>query len=76
MDEDFKSIKERKNLSSNGFLDVTILINSNGDLHDRPVLTYVGLPVIENDEFNSALKKKLIKQQELFLLIIKNSRII
>ena len=42
VDEDAKSIKERKNLSSNGFLDVTILINSNGNLHDRPILTFVG----------------------------------
>ena len=66
VDEDSKSIKERKNLSSNGFLDVTILINSNGDLHDRPVLTYVGLPVIENDEFKFGLEEEIDKTARTF----------
>ena len=66
VDEDSKSIKERKNLSSNGFLDVTILINSNGDLHDRPVLTFVGLPVIENDEFKFGLEEEIDKTARTF----------
>jgi len=68
VDEDFKSIKERKNLSSNGFLDVTILINSNGNLHNKPILTFVGLPVIENDEFKFGLEEEIDKTAKTFSL--------
>ena len=53
-------------LSSNGFLDVTILINSNGDLHHRPILTFVGLPVIENEEFKYGLEEEIDKTIEAF----------
>ncbi len=59
VDEDSKSIKERKNLSSNGFLDVTILINSKGNIHDKPILTFIGLPVIESDDFKYGLEEAI-----------------
>ena len=68
VDEDAKSIKERKNLSSNGFLDVTILINSNGNLHDRPILTFVGLPVLESHEFKFGLEEEIDKTARTFSL--------
>ena len=68
VDEDAKSIKERKNLSSNGFLDVTILINSNGDVHDRPILTLIGLPIIENEEFKYGLEEQIDKTAKTFSL--------
>ncbi len=68
VDEDAKSIKERKNLSSNGFMDVTILINSNGNIHDRPILTFVGLPVIENDDFKFGLEQVIDKTARTFSL--------
>ena len=50
------------------FLDVTILINSNGNLHDRPILTFVGLPVIENDEFKFGLEEEIDKTARTFSL--------
>ena len=68
VDEDAKSIKERKNLSANGFLDVTILINSKGNVHDRPILTFVGLPVIQNDEFKYGLEEEIDKTARTFSL--------
>ena len=43
--EDSKSIKERKNLSLNGSLDVTILVNNEGNIYDTPVITAKGLPI-------------------------------
>ena len=68
VDEDAKSIKERKNLSANGILDVTILINSKGNVHDRPILTFVGLPVIQNDEFKYGLEEEIDKTARTFSL--------
>ena len=68
VDEDAKSIKERKNLSSNGFLDVTILIDSKGNIHDRPILTFIGLPIIENEEFKFGLEDEIDKTLRTFSL--------
>ena len=72
---DAQSIKERKNLSSYGFLDVTILINSDGSLHDKPILTYVGLPVIENDDFKYGLEEEISKTTKTFSLNNKKQQI-
>ena len=47
VDEDSSSIKERKNLSNNGYMEVTILVTPKGNIHKRPILSFKGLPVIE-----------------------------
>ena len=75
VEEDAQSIKERKNLSSYGFLDVTILINSDGRIHDKPILTYVGLPVIENDDFKFGLEEEISKTTKTFSLNNKKQQI-
>ena len=75
VEEDAQSIKERKNLSSYGFLDVTILINSDGRIHDKPILTYVGLPVIENDDFKFGLEDEIGKTTKTFSLNNKKQQI-
>ena len=75
VEEDAQSIKERKNLSSYGFLDVTILINSDGRIHDKPILTYVGLPVIENDDFKYGLEEEISKTTKTFSLNNKKQQI-
>jgi len=59
VDEDFKSIKERKNLSSNGYMEVTILITSKGNIHKQPILSFIGLPIINDDEFTHGLEEKI-----------------
>ncbi len=51
VDEDSQSIKDRKNLSANGYMEVTILISQKGNIHKRPVLTFRGIPVYDVDEF-------------------------
>ena len=51
VEEDSKSIKERKNYSNNGYIEVTILITPKGNIHKRPILSYKGLPVVDNDDF-------------------------
>ena len=46
--EDSKSIKERKNLSSNGYMEITILVTPKGNIHKRPILSFKGLPIMYN----------------------------
>ena len=59
--EDSQSIKERKNLSSNGYLEVTLLITSKGNIHDNPILSFRGLPIYEEDEFTYGLENVIEK---------------
>ena len=56
VEEDAKSIKERKNIASNGFVEITILITPKGNIHDKPSITIKGLPVNENDDFLGGLE--------------------
>ena len=51
VEEDSQSIKERKNVSTNGFVETTILITPKGNIHNRPLLTFRGLPIFEKEEF-------------------------
>ena len=45
VEEDAKSIKERKNLSTNGLIEATLVITPNGNIHNKPLLTFRGLPI-------------------------------
>jgi len=47
--EDSSSIKERKNLSVNGYLEVTLLVNNNGKMK-KPIISFKGIPVDEINE--------------------------
>jgi ribonuclease J len=47
--EDSNSIKERRNLAINGYLEVTLPIGSNGKIR-KPVISFKGLPVDDLDE--------------------------
>jgi len=49
--EDSQSIKDRKNLSANGYIEVTILISPKGNIHKRPILTFKGIPINDDEEF-------------------------
>ena len=51
-----KSIKERRNLASNGFLNITIVIGNKGEILESPVIYFKGLPIIENEKFRDNLK--------------------
>ncbi len=59
VEEDSKSIKERKNLSSNGYLEVTILVTPKGNIHKQPILSFKGLPIIDNEQFISGLEEEI-----------------
>ncbi len=49
VETDSKSIKDRKNLSINGYLEITIIISSNGSVK-KPVISYKGIPQRDEDE--------------------------
>ncbi len=72
VEEDAQSIKERKNLSSNGFLEVTILITPKGNIHNKPLLTLRGLPIYEKEEFIVSLEEEIEKTVRTFSLTNKN----
>ncbi len=68
VEEDSQSIKERKNISVNGFLEVTILITPKGNIHNKPIFSYKGLPIYENSEFNDGLEEEIDKTTRSFSL--------
>ena len=66
--EDSRSIKERRNISSNGFLEATIMITPKGNIHNKPLVTFRGLPVYENDEFIYGLEEEIERTVKTFSL--------
>tara|TARA_B100001250_G_scaffold39754_1_gene31617 strand:- start:1935 stop:3593 length:1659 start_codon:yes stop_codon:yes gene_type:complete len=72
VEEDAQSIKERKNISVNGFIEATILITPKGNIHDRPLLTFKGLPIYKKDEFIYGLEEEIEKTVKTFSLNNKN----
>ena len=68
VDEDSQSIKDRRNLSSNGYLEITIMITPKGNIHKSPITSFKGLPVYEKDEFIYGLEDKIEKTTRSFKL--------
>ena len=60
--EDSKSIKERKNLSFNGLLEITIIVNEKGNVK-KPFISLIGLPVSEESkmDFQMDLEHEIYK---------------
>ncbi len=75
VEEDSKSIKERKNLSANGFIEATILITPKGNIHNRPLITFRGLPIYEKEEFQNGLEDEIDKTVKTFSLNNKKQEI-
>ena len=68
VEEDSQSIKDRKNLSTNGYLEITILITPKGNIHNSPITTFRGLPVHEKEEFIYGLEDEIEKTTKSFKL--------
>ena len=75
VEEDAQSIKERKNLSANGFVEATILITPKGNIHNKPLLTFRGLPIYEKEEFQYGLEEEIEKTTKTFSLNNKKQEI-
>ena len=71
--EDSQSVKERINISFNGFLEITILIDGKGSLAKKPIISYKGIPNNEEDsDFIFDLEDKIRNVCKTFSL--KNSK--
>ncbi len=74
VEEDSRSIKERRNISSNGILDVTILVTPKGNIHNKPILNYIGLPVNNDDDYQYELENIIEKTAKTFSLNNQNQK--
>ena len=43
VEKDSQSIKDRKNISANGYLEITLIITNNGNIK-KPIISYKGIP--------------------------------
>ncbi len=68
VEEDSQSIRDRKNLSANGYLEITILITPKGNIHNNPIISFKGLPVYEKDNFIYDLENEIEKTTKTFRL--------
>jgi len=68
VEEDSKSIKERKNLSNNGYIEITVLVTKDGNIHKRPFLSFRGLPILEEEEFTYGMEEEIKKITKTFSL--------
>ncbi len=67
--EDSQTMKERKNLANNGYLEVTIIINNKGKVVKKPIISFKGLPIeSQNDDFIFDLENKIKKTSKTFSL--------
>ena len=67
--EESQSIKDRKNLSYNGFLEITIIINNNGSMTKKPIISFRGIPSNdENSNFVSDMEDQIKKICKTFSL--------
>ena len=67
--EDSQSLKERKNLANNGYLEVTIIINNKGEVIKKPIFSFKGLPIeSQNDDFIFDLEDEVKKTSRTFSL--------
>jgi len=58
--EESQSIKERRNISFNGFLEITIIIGGDGSMIKKPIISFKGIPNNEeNSDFVFELEDKI-----------------
>jgi len=68
VEENSQSIKDRRNLGSNGYLEVTILISQSGKIHNNPITSFKGLPIYEKEDFIFGLQEEIEKTTRTFKL--------
>jgi len=67
--EDSQSLKERKNLANNGYLEVTLIINDKGKVIKKPIFSFMGLPIeSQNEDFIFDLEDEVKKTSRTFYL--------
>ena len=74
VETDAQSIKDRKNLSINGYLEITLLVSNNGKIK-KPIISYKGIPEKENvDHFIFDMEDEIFNICRTFSLDNKNQQ--
>ena len=68
VEEESKSIKERRNISQNGHLDITVIITTQGNIHNTPIVNFLGIPILNAEEFRISIKGEIDKIAKSFSL--------
>ncbi|MBD1150409.1 ribonuclease J [Pelagibacterales bacterium SAG-MED29] len=72
VDSDSKSIKERRNISINGYLEITLIVSNNGKVK-KPVISFKGIPENgENKNFIFDMEDQIFSICKTFSLQSKN----
>jgi ribonuclease J len=74
VETDAQSIKDRKNLSKNGYLEITLLVSNNGKIK-KPIISFKGIPEKENsDHFIFDMEDEILNICRTFSLDNKNQQ--
>jgi len=74
VETDAQSIKDRKNLSINGYLEITLLVSNNGRIK-KPIISFRGIPEKENsDHFIFDMENEIFNICRTFSLDNKNQQ--
>ena len=68
VEEESKSIKERRNISQNGHLDITLIITTQGNIHNTPIVNFMGIPILNTEEFKISIQDEIDKIAKSFSL--------
>ena len=68
VEEESKSIKERRNISQNGHLDITVIITTQGNIHNTPIVNFMGIPILNTEEFKISIQDEIDKIAKSFSL--------
>ena len=68
VEEESKSIKERRNISQNGHLNITVIITTQGNIHNMPIVNFMGIPILNTEEFKISIQDQIDKIAKSFSL--------
>ena len=68
VEEESKSIKERRNISQNGHLNITVIITTQGNIHNTPIVNLMGIPILNTEEFKISIQDEIDKIAKSFSL--------
>jgi len=68
VEEESKSIKERRNISQNGHLNITVIITTQGNIHNTPIVNFMGIPILNTEEFKISIQDEMDKIAKSFSL--------
>ena len=68
VEEESKSIKERRNISQNGHLNITVIITTQGNIHNMPIVNFMGIPILNTEDFKISIQEEIDKIAKSFSL--------